>query len=168
MTKLNHSPDRHRFLGKSGSYAALAADGQSVSDVWEKLRVDSRDRELDPSWTVHNLEHDLRADAELCERAKHDDVFAQNLYAALCNNAWRRDDDTERKLTGEFWSCSWRHAGGIVADMREQGDYINWYCSGMRPVDGDDDDGSVPEGVVAETVRLALARLGWSQVQDPR
>ena len=63
-------------------------------------------------------------------------------------------------------------AGGIVADMREQGDYIDWYCSGI----GNSEDGYglagnkpeqgayVPEGVVTEEIELDLNRLGWRPV----
>ena len=32
---------------------------------------------------------------------------------------------------GRWWQCSWRHSGGIVSNLREQGDYIDWYCSGI-------------------------------------
>jgi hypothetical protein len=50
---------------------------------------------------------------------------------------------------GLDYSCSWRYAGGLVADLREQGeDYLDFYCSGG-------------EGRVASDVREALAKLGW-------
>jgi hypothetical protein len=78
-------------------------------------------------------------------------------------------------MKGETWSCSWRHAGGIVADMREQGDYIDWYCSGIGNKElgnglagtiPDVTDGRdyVPEGEVTEEIELDLNRLGWRPV----
>jgi hypothetical protein len=75
-----------------------------------------------------------------------------------------------QELKGETWSCSWRSSGGIIADMREEGDYIDWYCSGI----GNDDsgygldrrqaNGYVPEGTVTEEIELDLNRLGWRPV----
>ena len=77
-------------------------------------------------------------------------------------------------LKNETWSCSWRHAGGIVANMIQVGDYIDWYCSGIKNVgNGDDpyaDDpnfetkGSVPEGFITEEIRNDLKKLGWIPV----
>ena len=79
-------------------------------------------------------------------------------------------------LKEQRWSASWRHSGGIIADMREQGDYIDWYCSGIgneeygNGLDGTkpkvDSDGRdyVPEGVVTEEIRADLQKLGWFPV----
>ena len=74
----------------------------------------------------------------------------------------------------EYWSASWRHSGGIIADMRQQGDYIDWYCSGMGGLNADyDPDGGetfeewqartkyVSEGVVTEEIETDLNKLGW-------
>ena len=80
-------------------------------------------------------------------------------------------------LKDQRWSCSWRSAGGIVADMREQGDYIDWYCSGIGGRDTGygldshtpdlDPDGRtyVPEGEVTEEIREDLKKLGWIPVE---
>jgi hypothetical protein len=81
-----------------------------------------------------------------------------------------------QEMKGETWSCSWRHAGGIVADMREEGDYIDWYCSGISSSENGyglsgtvpevEDDGRtyVPEGEVTEEIELDLNQLGWRPV----
>lgn len=169
LSKLSKSPDRHRFQDATGRYASEIRPDitDDTRDMWNRLRTDMEDLERDPKWAEHNLEYDLRTSEDMCERVR-DAIYAQNLYAALCNNAWRRDDDVQRKLTGETWSCSWRHAGGILADMRGDGDYIDWYMSGMDPFGDGMAEGSVTEGTVTDQIRADIHALGWSQVDDPR
>lgn len=95
-----------------------------------------------------DLEADLAASTQLLA-AVQDEDFAQALYAAMCNQDWRAG-------TSGRWSCSWRRAGGIVADLRGKGEiYNDWYCSGIG---GDD---VVPEGTVREDVRILLGQIGW-------
>jgi len=51
--------------------------------------------------------------------------------------------------------------------MREQGDYVDWYCSGIRQdYDATPPTGVVPESVVTDEIREDLLRLGWAVV-DP-
>ena len=91
------------------------------------------------------FERSLFADGRVRALAQ-DDGFAKLLYAALCNTTWIRQ--TER------FACSWRYAGGIVADLRERGEeYIDFYCAGG-------------EGVIADVVRIELERLGWTEESD--
>ena len=47
------------------------------------------------------------------------------------------------------WSCSWRYAGGIIAHMRREGDYIDWYCAG-------------DEGTVTGEIKEDFKQLGWT------
>jgi hypothetical protein len=92
-----------------------------------------------------NLEKDLNESAEIKERVK-DDRFANELYAALCNVDWYKDDIS--------WACSWRYSGGLVADLRDRGeDYLDFYCNGG-------------EGAVSEEVAEALAKLGWTKYKE--
>ena len=80
----------------------------------------------------------------------YDDTYAQELYAALCNMHWCKKD-VMTILTEDYWSVTWRTAGGIVADFRAHWydeDYTAWYCSGN-------------EGTVSDRVKADLADLGW-------
>ena len=167
MKKVATSPDRHTFQAKS-------RDNQS--DEWDKLLETIRNRDAEnitnPEWQQYNLEYDLRSSDWVVEKCK-DEIYAQNLYAALCNNNFSKFNlnghaiETYRNLTGEYWACSWRYAGGIVAHLRGEGDYIDWYCSGIRN-DGYQDDldvpyprGHVSESQVTDEIREDLAKLGW-------
>ena len=80
----------------------------------------------------------MRTSKVMVEKVRSREEYAQNLYAALCNNTFQQNEVWPR-LTGTTWSCSWRSSGGIVADMRGSGDYIDWYCSGIRSDWSDED-----------------------------
>ena len=152
MTKVNSSPQRHTFRHS----------GDELDEALERLRNQDQANITDPEWQKNNLEYDLRSTKWICDRAKSTKTYAQNLYAAMCNQDWQRND-VWPLLKGETWSCSWRYAGGIVADMREEGDYIDWYCSGIQGEPDADwvDLGHVPEGTVTDQIREDLFRLGW-------
>jgi hypothetical protein len=106
------------------------------------------------------------------EKARTRNDYAQNIYAAMCNMRWQKLD-TFPILKEEYWSCSWRHAGGIVADMQQKGDYIDWYCSGIRngfDMGGSPEDGPagyVPEGVITEEIRVDFQKIGWIPSEWP-
>ncbi len=73
-----------------------------------------------------------------------DDTFAVEVYRALCNMKWRNLQHPD-----QIYSCSWRAAGGLVAEIRNKGeDYLDFYCSGG-------------EGLVSDQVKLAFMGLGW-------
>jgi hypothetical protein len=96
-----------------------------------------------------DLEADMKASSAIRDAAG-DDAFAQALYAALCNTIWRKAGSEEH------WHCSWRYAGGVVANLRGKGeDYLHFYCSGIG------NEGAAPEGVVLSDVANALALLSW-------
>jgi len=177
VKKVASSPERHTFQ-KEGAIKRAEEEGeepnQAYIDMWEQIKIDDANKIHDPEWQKNNMEYDLRSSKEICDKVKASDNYAQNLYAAMCNMTWQ-SRECWQELKGETWSCSWRHSGGIVADMREQGDYIDWYCSGIgneefgNGLDGtvpDVTDGRdyVPEGVVTEEIELDLNRLGWRPV----
>ena len=116
-----------------------------------------------------DLEADIRSCPEILAKVINRDDYAQNLYAAMCNMRWI-PADAITILKEDFWHCSWRAAGGIVANLQQKGDYMNWYCSGMGgvnftdPMDGEEHMKSkkyVPEGIVTDEIRTDLRKLGW-------
>lgn len=118
--------------------------------------------------TNFSLEHELRSDAYICSRVCASDSYAQNLYAALCNNRFQKLDVVS-VLADDLWSCSWRYAGGIISEIRGTGSYIDWYCTGITGGDEPEvymnntlDGGYVAESVVTDEIRRDLLNLGWA------
>lgn len=111
-----------------------------------------------------NLEQEMKDARWFVQKVRASEIYAQNLYAALCNNAFQKLDVLPI-LKDEAWSCTWRYSGGIVADIRCEGDYMDWYCSGIRDVDSPD-NGFVGESVVTDEIREDLVRLGWTVLED--
>lgn len=111
-----------------------------------------------------NSKPDMQKDMQNSENFKQlvqDSSFAQALYAAMCNKIWKFKDSPYR------WSCSWRSAGSIVADLRNQGEYyLDWYCSGITNEDENvdnntDDHAEQKEGTVRSDIAEQLNELGW-------
>jgi hypothetical protein len=128
-----------------------------------------------------SLEQDLLASPLMLARVRESRVYAQHLYAAMCNREFVKNE-LWPQLKGETWSCSWRHAGGIIADMREQGDYMDWYCSGIQGAGLTDEEYNqldkpdqelytenrkyVGEGHVTDEIHKDLLTLGWCVIPD--
>jgi len=186
---MNRSPTRNEFRTKMYREKLeedpLNADAINSIQHYEDYDRQDKDRASDLEWRKDNLEYDLRTTEWIIEKAKSDNVYAQHLYAAMCNNDFQRND-VWPILTGKTWSCSWRHAGAVVADMREEGDYMDWYCSGI--VDHVEIDlelevkdkqlsqpekkkmlemkAHVAESVVTDEIRKDLLKLGWIVIED--
>ena len=118
----------------------------------------------DPESRINNMEYDLLTTDWILNKVRASKVYAQNLYAAMCNRDFQKND-VWPILKDQSWSCSWRYAGGIIADMRQEGDYIDWYCSGIRDADSPD-NGYVGEGHVTDEIRQDLLTLGWVVLDD--
>ena len=177
MKKVASSPNRHTF--QMENYVKRREEEGKLPDpayleMYKSWRARDESNIEDENWQKNNMEYDLRSSEELCAKVKASENYAQNLYAAMCNMEWRRRDFWP-EMKEENWGCSWRHAGGIIADMREEGDYIDWYCSGIgnaelgNGLDGtipDITDGRnyVPEVVVTEEIEIDLNQLGWRPV----
>jgi len=134
-------------------------DAHDMVQYYEQLHKDDIEKQHTDEFKK-SLEYALRTSDTLCDKVVND-TYAQNLYAALCNNDFIKD--------GITCFYSWRAAGRIVANMREQGDYFDWYCSGIIP----DEDTNisketkerfknyVSEGLVTSEVKSDIESLGW-------
>lgn len=115
-----------------------------------------------------DLEKDIK-NSFMAEKGRDNDVYCQNIYAALCNNNFV-PLETMAVLSEEYWSCSWRYAGGIAADIKDGdldgGHYMQYYCSGMRSDKYDYPNGYVGEGNVTDEIREDLAKIGWAVVSN--
>jgi hypothetical protein len=174
MSKISKSPDRHSFQ-KDGYVKRQEETGEPVSeaylDMFDNI-LNAHEHKFDNAASrVNNMEYDLLTTDWILEKVRAEDGYAQNLYAAMCNNDFQRLDVLPI-LKNETWSASWRYAGGIIADMQQKGDYIDWYCSGMgglnREFDSEETNeqwqkrtGYVPEGLVTDEIRSDLQQLGW-------
>jgi len=98
-----------------------------------------------------NLEDELKNSTVVCAKVLTCKEYATDLYRALSNMQWQKVE-VMPMLRNELWSCSWRYAGGIVADIRQEGDYLDWYCSGG-------------EGTVSDEIAWDLYDLGWKPVE---
>ncbi len=166
-TKPSVSPQRNAFRDRY--VQRQKKNGKPVNkdylQLFDQMAKQYDNRFDDPDVRANNLEYDLLTTDWILTKVRERDDYAQNLYAALCNNDFQRND-VMPILKSETWGCSWRSAGGIVSDMRGEGDYIDWYCSGIRGNPADDPDNSVTqkhvgEGVVTDEIREDLFKLGW-------
>lgn len=176
---ISKSPQRNTFQkekylerqAEKGKTPENDEDTRAMVEYYESWDEKEDAQEADPEWRKDNLEWDLRTTDWILEKVRSNDAYAQNLYAAMCNN-----DFIKREmwpiLKDQKWSCSWRYAGGIIAHMQQKGDYIDWYCSGIRDVSHDEEENKlwdgrdyVAESVVTEEIEADLYKLGWLVVK---
>ena len=182
---VSSSPDRNTFqlenyVKRQEEAGKLPAP--EYMDMFKTWREQDQANIVDPEWQKDNMEYDLRSTQWIIDKVKNDEVYAQHLYSSMCNNDFTKND-VWPILTEKRWSCSWRHAGGIIADMQGKGDYIDWYCSGIRDSRILDDDefraltkeqqeiymrnkAYVGEGMVTDEIREDLLKLGWIVLDD--
>ena len=179
------SPERHTFQ-RDNYIKRCLEEGKSLDDPNVKAMIDmynswalqDEEKLTDTEWQKNNMEFDMRSADWMVDKVRESGVYAQHLYAAMCNNDFQQLE-VFPILKDERWHCSWRHAGGIVADMRGEGDYIDWYCSGIRN-EGDmspeefnnlteeqqiyhkEVDAYVHEGMITDEIMSDLKKLGWT------
>ncbi len=184
--QLSASPDRGSFqidceLKQVEEGTKTLEQAQEMIGFYKKWQDNSREREAKPEWQENNMEYDLRTTDWILEKVRASESYAQNLYAAICNNDFQKID-VFPILAGQTCSYSWRYAGGIVADMRQEGDYIDWYCSGIKGNVTDEEfqamdkesqeqylyakNNFVNESCVTDEIRDDLLKLGWSVVTE--
>ena len=130
---------------------------------WARMEAERRESD---EFKINNMEYDMSQSDWFVSRVRGSDDYAQNLYAALCNNQFQKQD-VWLVLKDQHWSCSWRYAGGIVADFRDCGEsYMDWYCSGIGEKQGITSK-FVGEGNVTDEIAADLALLGWRVIEEP-
>lgn len=178
MSKISKSPERHTFQAENYIKRCEGKGEEPNEDylnLFKSYREQDDENMVNPAWQKDNMEYDLRSTDWILAKTRTSDSYAQNLYAAMCNMQFIKLD-VMPILKDQRWSCSWRHAGGIIADMREEGDYMDWYCSGIGGQNLEYDGtmteeewktrtGYVPEGVVTDEIRDDLKKLGWAAVE---
>ena len=174
MTKISSSPDRHTFQ-KENYIKRQKEQGleplEEYIEMYKTWKEQDDANMIDLEWQKNNMQYDLRSTEWILKKVRASESYAQNLYAAICNNDFQKLDIIPI-LKDQRWCASWRSAGGIIADMREEGDYIDWYCSGI----GNDNagygldhrraNGYVPESYVTDEIREDLKKLGWIVVDQ--
>ena len=184
---LSLSPDRGEFSMKR--YRKKLEENPDDEDAFKMLeyymdwKARVKEQQQDPVWQKNNLEYDLLTTDWILEKVRTQEYYAQNLYAAMCNNQFQRND-VWPILSEQKWSCSWRHSGGIIADMQGKGDYIDWYCSGINDDIKEMTQGEwenltleqqtrikdsllfVREAVVTEEIENDLFELGWLVIKE--
>jgi hypothetical protein len=185
------SPQRQTFQHQkyleSQAQKGLTPDNDeqtfNIDDFFKNIRNHRYELEADSKFQVNNLEYDLRSTDWIIEKTKESRVYAQNLYAAMCNRDFMKNH-VWPILKEEVWNCSWRHAGGIIADMRGEGDYIDWYCSGIKhdttnieqeewnkltleqQLHHKELQGFVAESILTDEIREDLFKLGWIVTEE--
>ena len=186
---ISASPDRYTFQKEKYIERCLEQGRdpddptiQSIIRLFDDSKAQADQQAQDPEWQRHNLEFDLRTTDWIIAKVRESRVYAQHLYAVMCNNLFQKQE-VWTILKDQVWSCSWRHAGGIVADMRGEGDYIDWYCSGIKYNDvleqsewdmltqeqqmfRKESAGYVAESTITDELQEDLARLAWSVIPE--
>lgn len=176
------SPDNKNFKLAIDTLTLQKQKGEVTDEYFDRMikyyeeesEINMR-QENDPKWAESNLEYDLRTVDWVAEKCR-DRIYAQHLYAALCNNEFMKNE-VWTILLDKSWSCSWRYAGGIIANIRQEGDYVDWYCTGsyydlreeeeLASLSLDEQalykecQAYVGEGHITDEIRQDLFKLGW-------
>lgn len=139
--KYRTSPERYSFWEKCDK-KNLASGGmtQKIYDIMREHWMKAKNDDAIPTTDLPDLEYELRTNEYIHNKCIASEIYCQDLYAALCNNEFTKD--------GKTCSYTWRNVGGIIANILEKGDYIDWYCSGN-------------EGYITDEIKKDINNMGW-------
>mgnify|MGYP006267518183 CR=1 FL=1 len=139
--KYRTSPERYSFLEQCDKRSLEEGRmNQETYDTMRKYWQNGKDKDAIPTNDLPDLEYELRTSDYIYDKCVKSNDYCFDLYSALCNNKFTKDNKT--------CSYTWRTVGGIIANVLEKGDYIDWYCSGN-------------EGYVTDEIRDDITKLGW-------
>lgn len=113
------------------------------TDADFSMRKEFYSRSLAHSYQKGDFKKDLKDIADKLQ----DDDFAKDVYRALCNMRWQSKNNPKK-----VYSCTWRYAGELVAELRAKGEiYLDFYLSGG-------------EGGITKEVGEAFGEMGMGWV----
>jgi len=139
--KYRTSPERYSFWEQCDK--RNLKEGRMNQETYDMMREywqKGKDRDAIPTNDLPDLEYELRTNDHIHNKCIVSEDYCKDLYSALCNNEFTKGSKT--------CSYTWRTVGGIIANILEKGDYIDWYCSGN-------------EGFITEEIKQDLENMGW-------
>ncbi len=86
---ISSSPERHTFQAEQ-YIKRCEEEGKEPSEdylnLYKSYKQQDKEKIVDPKWQKDNMEYDLRSTQWIIDKVKGDEVYAQHLYAAMCNN----------------------------------------------------------------------------------
>ena len=110
---ISKSPDRFTFQAngylqrqaEKGKTPENDADTLAMVEYYDSWKTKTAEKEAEPGWKENNMEYDLRSTQWILDKVRADQAYAQNLYAAMCNNDFQKNEFMPL-LAGKTWSCS--------------------------------------------------------------